>query len=534
MAQQTIRDFVEECKCYEYSTEYYNLMKEASEIDLMEKYLENQEFALENAEFINVEGGYSFTEGMFIESSSVDLNQSYYLMEKKDKKKSGFFATIWKAIKRLFEKIANFFKKLFGAAQKSRSAKKEADKIWKKIGGEKKVKEWIKKHHGVEGAVDKIGTKTDNEEVRRHLASKVRKLGEEQQKEKDEAVQKQINDLKDKLQKTRKSLAKAIKENRKDEAKKLKNEVAAIEEQLKQHDVAIEFLDDRMDSASETLAHFLAFAKTRDGLTINNNFAELTYEYVADIIGKSIGNTFSEQHSNANIVYGFLYNSIDEFSNAIANGDTIRIKVKRYFGESDSSKMKSGNKDGLVLTISQIKKIFDANIARFHSAVATGNSDTQLRNINNKDNTKAIDNLTKALYKAHEENVTKGFDFPSSLAEIKKASADAKEISNKIANIISATTKFTDADSASGTSRNAYPELSDPNTSQEDKDKAEKDFKKNVQPKTNELREILTILNMSTAELVKFNTAMEKYTSKYADFIKKLAFEANGAPKKTV
>ena len=102
---QTIRDFITECECYEYSQEHYDLMKEAYEIDLMERYIANQAFVLENADMINTEEGYTFTEGMFVESSSIDANQTVALMEATEEKKQGFVKKIWeKAAEAAFNK----------------------------------------------------------------------------------------------------------------------------------------------------------------------------------------------------------------------------------------------------------------------------------------------------------------------------------------------------------------------------------------------------------------------------------------------
>ena len=40
----TFRDFIYECENYEYSNEYYEILKESSEVLLMENYIDNQKY----------------------------------------------------------------------------------------------------------------------------------------------------------------------------------------------------------------------------------------------------------------------------------------------------------------------------------------------------------------------------------------------------------------------------------------------------------------------------------------------------------
>ena len=46
----TLRQFINECDNYEYSQEYFDILKESMEIDLMERYIKNQEFLSESVE----------------------------------------------------------------------------------------------------------------------------------------------------------------------------------------------------------------------------------------------------------------------------------------------------------------------------------------------------------------------------------------------------------------------------------------------------------------------------------------------------
>ena len=176
MATQTFRDFMTECECYEYSQENYNLMKEAYEIDLMEQYLKNQAFALENADVINTEDGYTFTEGMFVEASGIDMEKNNLLLEEVEQKKAGFFKKIWEGFKKVISKIISFFKRLVtGKIFKDAVA---THKAWKEMGGSKAVLEHIKKYgsDSADTTADVIADNNDlSDEAREKLHKKVGK-----------------------------------------------------------------------------------------------------------------------------------------------------------------------------------------------------------------------------------------------------------------------------------------------------------------------------------------------------------------------
>ena len=67
---QTFGDFIQEGMVYEYSQEYYDLIKECSELRLMERYLENQQFLAESADTS------VFSEGYLMEAASPDTTES--------------------------------------------------------------------------------------------------------------------------------------------------------------------------------------------------------------------------------------------------------------------------------------------------------------------------------------------------------------------------------------------------------------------------------------------------------------------------
>ena len=90
---QTLGQFIEECELFEYSKEYYELVKECSELALMERYIENQEFITECVD------ASVYTEGYFMEADSEESNTTV-------KKSFGEKA------KDLGNKIIKFFKTL--------------------------------------------------------------------------------------------------------------------------------------------------------------------------------------------------------------------------------------------------------------------------------------------------------------------------------------------------------------------------------------------------------------------------------------
>jgi hypothetical protein len=104
----TFRDYIYECENYEYSAEYYELMKECSELSLMERYLENQNFISninESAIDVNITSGY-FAE-------SVDDNSIQKIYEEAEAKKSNIVIKTLKRIGKTVKIIWNFLKKFF-------------------------------------------------------------------------------------------------------------------------------------------------------------------------------------------------------------------------------------------------------------------------------------------------------------------------------------------------------------------------------------------------------------------------------------
>lgn len=115
---KTYGELILEYQNYDHSQEHYELMKECYELNLMEKYIQNQQFMAESMDDIRTEFK-EFDESYFGESVSEDNLQA--LIESANNKSKGIFNRIWKGIKSLWKKIAGFFNKLFGRSKKNNS-----------------------------------------------------------------------------------------------------------------------------------------------------------------------------------------------------------------------------------------------------------------------------------------------------------------------------------------------------------------------------------------------------------------------------
>ena len=114
----TFKDFIYECENYEYSNEYYDIMKESSELELMENYLDNQRFLQESVIPDSISDGYF--------SESVDNDRIQQIMEAAEEKKKNLFKRIWEKIIKALEVVVSFFKKLFN---KNKNKNNKNDKV---------------------------------------------------------------------------------------------------------------------------------------------------------------------------------------------------------------------------------------------------------------------------------------------------------------------------------------------------------------------------------------------------------------------
>ena len=105
---KTYNDLILACEGFEYSKEYFELYKEASEIDLMEIYSSNQEFMVENAELITESA--DVLDGYFQEAVSKEANDD--VKKKTAEKKGNLFKRIWEKILKVLRAFRNFFVRL--------------------------------------------------------------------------------------------------------------------------------------------------------------------------------------------------------------------------------------------------------------------------------------------------------------------------------------------------------------------------------------------------------------------------------------
>ena len=99
-----LSEFITECDNFEYSKEYFELYKEACELDVMELWLECQDASLYNQEE-NI-----YEESYFMEA---DESKKEDIQNKVDTKKENFFKRIWKNIVSLFRRFWNWVKSFF-------------------------------------------------------------------------------------------------------------------------------------------------------------------------------------------------------------------------------------------------------------------------------------------------------------------------------------------------------------------------------------------------------------------------------------
>ena len=100
----TIRQFINECDNYQYSQEYFDILKESMEIDLMERYIKNQQFITES----NIDTSV-YTENFFMEADDKSVED---IKKATNKKKVGLLTKILTIIRRLAAKFITSIRKI--------------------------------------------------------------------------------------------------------------------------------------------------------------------------------------------------------------------------------------------------------------------------------------------------------------------------------------------------------------------------------------------------------------------------------------
>ena len=104
---KTYNDLILACDNFGYSKEYYEMMKEAAEIDLMNIYVANQEYMAENADLITESA--DILEDYFQEAAGFDRVKS--VAKTAATKTANLAKKIWAKIKQILKAIGNFFQK---------------------------------------------------------------------------------------------------------------------------------------------------------------------------------------------------------------------------------------------------------------------------------------------------------------------------------------------------------------------------------------------------------------------------------------
>lgn len=152
----TLGQFMEEAELFTVSKEYFDMMKESSEVCLLEQYLACQEYLLENSDDISDD-----TKASLITESADNIDQIY---ESAEEKKSG----LWSKIKAGFMKVVNaiitFFSRLVNFWKNGKELEKlrAKAKFIEKVSEEKS--EQVAKHiqeilRGKQHAVDNLRAK---------------------------------------------------------------------------------------------------------------------------------------------------------------------------------------------------------------------------------------------------------------------------------------------------------------------------------------------------------------------------------------
>ena len=128
----TFKEYITECELFPYSQENFDLMKEASELALMNHYIESQRFYLENTEVL---GSQTFTEGFLMESSS--LEQLEHLEETAAQKTEGFKEKAKQFFLNLLDKFINFLAKIMNSSKKLDEKSREIAKMIDSMGAGK-------------------------------------------------------------------------------------------------------------------------------------------------------------------------------------------------------------------------------------------------------------------------------------------------------------------------------------------------------------------------------------------------------------
>ena len=105
----TLGDYIREAEVFRYSKDYFDMVKEASEIELMGIYLTANDFLVENTLFIESATA-SYISRMFTESEEVEADGKPISSSKADSMKTSMIKRIWNGILKALRWIAKPFR----------------------------------------------------------------------------------------------------------------------------------------------------------------------------------------------------------------------------------------------------------------------------------------------------------------------------------------------------------------------------------------------------------------------------------------
>lgn len=123
----SVGDFIRESELFPYSKENYELVKEASELNLMTQYIESQRFYLENVDLAGIDK--NLTEGFLLESAGED--QLQLLEETAGAKMDSFLTKAHTFFTGLIDKFINFLSRML---ESSKKLDEKSDQIVKLVG----------------------------------------------------------------------------------------------------------------------------------------------------------------------------------------------------------------------------------------------------------------------------------------------------------------------------------------------------------------------------------------------------------------
>ena len=341
-------------------------MKECSELVLLEKYIDNQMFLMENAEIME-SADLNFEDDYFQESASSASLDS--IMESADDKKKNIFGRIWDGFKKIVQRFANFLIKCAGGdttedlKDKVKKLKEEVDK------NSKEAADTLAKLKQVQDElnISAVALSSEKEKYSRTLSEKHAVVAKWQHKlvaaNKDLAAQKAENERLNKENETYKSMS-ATASSTADQYKAMYDDMAkgfmalSVKDRNGGKACDINFLVDVINRFGDALnsgnTSSLAGIKKSIETEINRaraegiilNFHANTLKLMADKLNSALKDVNAEEKSSqlngtgyveARNVYSMLQESVGATCALISKAIKFNAARKKYIDQFKSS-----------------------------------------------------------------------------------------------------------------------------------------------------------------------------------------------------